>query len=65
MTNSNFQIGQKLFRVNSYYWFGMVYVVIETTNDKSLCQIEGSKSKPKWIKNEQLSETQKQKAAFD
>lgn len=65
MTTTNFQIGQKLYRVNSYYWFGMVYIVIETEANKSLCQIEGSKTKPKWIKNDQLSETQKPLAAFN
>jgi len=65
MENSSFQIGQKLFRVNSYYWFGMVYIVMESLSDKSLCQIEGSRSKPKWIKNEQLSTKQKPLSAFE
>jgi hypothetical protein len=47
------------YRVNSYYWQGMVYIVLETKDDKSLCQIKGSKSTPKWIKTNQLSKTLK------
>ena len=42
------------YRVNSYYWQGMVYIVLETKDDKSLCQIKGSKSTPKWIKTNQV-----------
>lgn len=47
------------YRINSYYWKGMVYIVQEVKDDKSLCQIKGSKSKPKWIKTEHLSKTEK------
>ena len=49
----------EFYRVNSYYWQGMVYIVLETKDDKSLCQIKGSKSTPKWIKKNQLSKTLK------
>ncbi len=49
----------EFFRVNSYYWQGMVYIALETEGDKTLCQIKGSKTKPKWIKTEQLSKTYK------
>jgi hypothetical protein len=47
----------EFYRVNSYYWQGMVYIVLETKHDKSLCQIKGSKLNPKWIKTNQLSKT--------
>jgi len=47
----------EFYRINSYYWQGMIYIVLETKEDKSLCQIKGSKSKPKWIKTNQLSKT--------
>jgi hypothetical protein len=49
----------EFFRVNSYYWKGMVYVAIETEGDKTLCKIKESKSKPKWIKTNQLSKEYK------
>jgi hypothetical protein len=45
------------YRVNSYYWKGMIYIVLEEKDGKSLCQIKGSKNTPKWIKSEQLSKT--------
>jgi hypothetical protein len=45
----------EFYRVNSYYWQGMVYIVLETKDNKSLCQIKGSNSSPKWIKTNQLS----------
>jgi len=47
----------EFYRVNSYYWQGMIYIVLDTKDDKSLCQIKNSKSKPKWIKTNQLSKT--------
>lgn len=47
------------FRVNSYYWQGMVYEALEIKGDKNLCKIKNSKSSPKWIKTEQLSKTYK------
>jgi len=49
----------EFFRINSYYWQDMVYIALETEGDKTLCQIKGSKTKPKWIKTEQLSKTYK------
>ncbi len=49
----------EFFRVNSYYWQGMVYQVLDVNGDKSLCKIKGSKSSPKWIKTSQLSKTYK------
>jgi hypothetical protein len=49
----------EFFRINSYYWQGMVYIALQTEGDKTLCQIKGSKSKPKFIKTEQLSKTYK------
>jgi hypothetical protein len=49
----------EFYRVNSYYWQGMIYIVLETKDDKSLCQIKGSKSTPKWIKTNQLSKIYK------
>ena len=49
----------EFFRINSYYWQDMVYIALQTEGDKTLCQIKGSKSKPKWIKTEQLSKTYK------
>jgi hypothetical protein len=49
----------EFFRINSYYWQGMVYIALETEGNKTLCQIKGSKTKPKWIKTEQLSKTYK------
>lgn len=49
----------EFYRVNSYYWQGMVYISLETKGDKTLCQIKGSKSKPKWIKTEHLSKIYK------
>lgn len=48
---------KEYFRTNSYYWQNMVYIVQEVLEDKSLCQIKGSKTKPKWIKTSQLSKT--------
>ena len=50
----------EFFRVNSYYWQGMVYISLEVKEDKTLCQIKGSTSKPKWIKTNQLSKEYKQ-----
>ncbi len=50
----------EFFRVNSYYWQGMVYIALEVKEDKTLCQIKGSTSKPKWIKTNQLSKEYKQ-----
>jgi hypothetical protein len=47
----------EFYRINSYYWQGMIYIVLETKEGKSLCQIKGSKSKPKWINTNQLSKT--------
>lgn len=47
----------EFYRVNSYYWQGMIYIALETKEDKTLCQIKDSKSKPKWIKTNQLSKT--------
>ena len=55
MTHTEMIAGQRLFRVNSYYWKGMVYIVLEVGIEKSLCQIKGSKSKPKYIPNKHLS----------
>ena len=49
----------EFFRINSYYWQDMVYIALETEGDKTLCEIKGSKTKPKWIKTEQLSKTYK------
>lgn len=49
----------EFFRINSYYWQDMVYIALETEGGKTLCQIKGSKTKPKWIKTEQLSKTYK------
>ncbi len=49
----------EFFRINSYYWQDMVYIALETDGNKTLCQIKGSKTKPKWIKTEQLSKTYK------
>ena len=49
----------EFYRTNSYYWQDMVYIVLQTKEDKSLCQIKGSKSTPKWIKTNQLSKTYK------
>jgi hypothetical protein len=49
----------EFFRINSYYWQGMVYIALETEGDKTLCQVKGSKNNPKWIKTEQLSKTYK------
>jgi len=49
----------EFFRINSYYWQDMVYIALDTKDDKTLCQIKGSKTKPKWIKTEQLSKTYK------
>jgi hypothetical protein len=45
----------EFYRVNSYYWQGMVYIVLETKDNKSLCQIKGSNLSPKWIKTNHLS----------
>jgi len=47
------------FRVNSYYWQGMIYIALEENDGKTLCQIKGSESKPKWIKTAHLSKTMK------
>jgi len=49
----------EFYRVNSYYWAGMIYIALEVKDDKTLCQIKGSTSTPKWIKTCQLSKTQK------
>jgi hypothetical protein len=49
----------EFFRINSYYWQGMIYIAIQNEGDKTLCQIKGSKSKPKWIKTNQLSKIYK------
>ena len=49
----------EFFRINSYYWQDMVYIALKIEGDKTLCQIKDSKSKPKWIKTEQLSKTYK------
>lgn len=49
----------EFYRVNSYFWQGMVYIALESKDDKTLCQIKESKSKPKWIKTEQLSKVYK------
>jgi hypothetical protein len=49
----------EFFRINSYYWQGMVYIAIQNEGDKTLCQIKNSKSKPKWIKTNQLSKIYK------
>ena len=49
----------EFYRINSYYWQGMIYISLEVKEDKTLCQIKGSKSKPKWIKTNQLSKTYK------
>jgi len=56
--NANLQ-NNEFYRTNSYYWQDMVYIVLETKDDKSLCQVKDSKSKPKWIKTNQLSKTYK------
>lgn len=50
----------EFFRVNSYYWQGMVYIAIEEKDGKTLCKIKNSKSQPKWIKTEQLSKEYKE-----
>jgi len=47
----------EFYRVNSYFWQGLVYIVLETKDDKCLCQIKGSKADPKWIKKSQFSKT--------
>ena len=47
----------EFYRINSYYWQDLVYIILETKDDKSLCQIKGSNSKPKWIKTNHLSKT--------
>lgn len=49
----------EFFRINSYYWQGLVYIALQTESDKTLCQIKNSKSKPKWIKTNQLSKIYK------
>ena len=49
----------EFYRVNSYYWQGMIYIALETKEDKTLCQIKNSKTSPKWIKTNQLSKTYK------
>lgn len=54
---TQFTINQELYRVNSYYWQGMVYIVLEPGDEKTLCKIKGSKSKPKYIPNKHLSTT--------
>jgi hypothetical protein len=46
------------YRINSYYWQGMIYIAIEVKENKTLCQIKGSKSTPKWIQTKHLSKTQ-------
>jgi len=48
----------EFYRVNSTYWAGMIYIALEVKEDKTLCQIKGSKSTPKWIKTIQLSKTE-------
>lgn len=60
MENGKFKTGQNIYRINSYYWQGMVYEVIESGLVKTLCKIKGSKSTPKWILNIQLSDKPKQ-----
>ena len=50
----------EFYRINSYYWGGMIYIALDEQEGKVLCQIKGSKSKPKWIKKEHLSKEQKQ-----
>lgn len=45
------------YRVNSYYWKGMIYIALSIDGDKTLCQIKGSKSKPKLIPTKHLSKT--------
>lgn len=49
----------EFYRVNSYYWQGMVYIALESKEDKTLCQIKGSKTAPKWIKTSHLSKESK------
>jgi hypothetical protein len=48
------------YRVNSYYWQGMVYVALDVVGEKTLCQIKGKKSSPKWIPTNHLSKTKKE-----
>ncbi len=45
----------EFYRVNSYYWQDRVYIALEIKDDKTLCKVKDSKSKPSWIKTEQLS----------
>jgi hypothetical protein len=47
----------EFFRINSYYWQGMIYIALEAQGDKTLCKIKDSKATPKWIKTNQLSKT--------
>ena len=47
----------EFFRINSYYWQGMIYIALESQGDKTLCKIKDSKATPKWIKTNQLSKT--------
>ena len=48
------------YRINSYYWGGMIYIALQEEEEKILCQIKGSKAKPKWIKKAHLAKEQKQ-----
>lgn len=43
------------YRVNSYYWQGMIYIALFVKGDKTLCQIKGSKNKPKLVPTKHLS----------
>jgi hypothetical protein len=58
MNNTQLETNE-FFRINSYYWQGMVYIALQTEGNKTLCQIKGSKTTPKWIKTEQLSKIYK------
>jgi hypothetical protein len=45
----------EFYRINSYYWEGIIYIAIEEKEGKTLCKIKGSQSSPKWIKTKHLS----------
>ena len=53
------------YRINSYYWFNMIYEAIEVIGDKTLCKIKGSKAKPKLIPSKHLSKKQKPLEEFN
>lgn len=55
MNINEIEIGSEYYRINSYYWQNMVYVALSIEGSKVLCQIKGSKTKPKYIPVAHLS----------